>query len=584
MKLELIHPIRLETQPVEGRRITRVYVGEHEVRAEPAVLEAAARVAIGAPLTDDQLRKLVDIGALAPSTLPASVPDRLALRPEVAIEIDLRAGSLSGPHGQRGRGVLPDQSLPIDLFVPPLRLAALQRLAREVQSTFALLARAAAGRGVALDPERATPVLVAVARERLAEDPILRLTVDEVEGEPFRLAPLAPLQEETVQYPIEMLTFRGDRDRGVAARGPAQRHAISSEDELRATGTLLGLLGRGVHGQEARALLGEHAARVAALTRALLTGGMLTEAPARPSLAELPDGAVQHLGHATLLARLGDDFVLIDPWLPPASAKDQRRGWSSADLPRLSAVLLTHHHWDHLNLETFLRIEKSVPVYVPARPEGAALWPKSAELLRTLGFQQVIPVSWGAELRFGRGRVVALPFYGEDPTRLGWIGNTWLLEQDGGRALVHVDSGTDAEGQSMVSTGALADAVAKYGPVDTVFATRRQERGLMLEYGWHFLLRPAEEWARPAENACNDAAFLAELAGTAGARRLVLYSEGGLDAYPTDTDFTRGSTPRARDQALQFLWDDEPAIRAAVEARGAKLHLSEPGERFVLAG
>ncbi len=225
-----------------------------------------------------------------------------------------------------------------------------------------------------------------------------------------------------------------------------------------------------------------------------------------------------------------------------------------------------------------------MPVYIPAQPDGLALAPRSATLLKSLGFQQVHTLAWGAELNLPGGRIVALPFYGEDPTRLGWAGNTYLLERGGQRALVHVDSGTDALGRSLISTGALAEARARHGDIGTVFATRRQELGAMVEHGWHFLLRPASEWARTAENACNDAHFLGSLAAAAGARRLVLYSEGGHDAYPTDTDFLRGSHPRARDRALQHLWDDEDTIRAQVNAAGAELTLSEPYDRFPLDG
>ncbi len=273
MKLELVHPVRIETWPIDGRRITRVFVGDREVPAEPMVMEAAARIAIGAALSDDQLRKLAEIGALVPASVPAQVPDRVALRPEVAMDLELRPGAASSPLGPGARPVLPDQSLPVDLFVPPLRLAALQRLSRKVQESWALMARAASARGKILDPEVAAEVLSAVAREQMEMDPILRLTLEEVEGEPFCLRPVLPLQDERVQYPIETLVFFGDRNRAVAARAPGHRCGVAAPEDLAAVGTLLGLLGRGIHGQEAKALLGEHAPRVVGLTRSLLATG-----------------------------------------------------------------------------------------------------------------------------------------------------------------------------------------------------------------------------------------------------------------------------------------------------------------------
>lgn len=584
MKVEQVHPLRIQTTPMDGRRITRLFLDDHELAAEPWLLEAAARLAIGAPLNDLQIRRLTEIGVLVPVGPPANVPDRLALRPEVAIDVLLRPREvqLPGARGTTTVSVLPGHTLPIDLFIAPLRLGALQRLARKVEAAWTLISRAAQGRGQAVDPDRATPVLAQIAAEALAEDGAAQLTLEEAGGAPYHLRPVAPLQDDQIHYPIEILAFHGDRVRPIAAGQKSWRFRPESEAEWSVATAMLGLLGHGVHGGEATAALGPEINRVALLLRGLLLSNLLGSPPKVDAVIDPPDGGVLHLGHATLLARLGDDRVLIDPWFPPASASDRVRPFTLLGLPPLSAILLTHHHWDHLNLETLLKLDKRVPIYVPRQREGALIAPKSEAVLRYLGFQDVRVMGHGDELVLSRGRVVALPFYGEDPTRIGFEGNTYLLEQEGRSALVHVDSGTDALGRSMVSTGALAQAVARYGPIHTVFATRRQERGTMLEYGWPFLLRPADEWARPAENACNDAAFLGALCATAGARHLVLYSEGGTDAYPTDTDFLRGSGPRARDTALTFGWDDQASIERAASEAGARTTLSKPGDLYAL--
>lgn len=583
MKLDLVVPVRIETTPMAGRRITRVYFGDREVPAEPVVMEAAARLSLGAPLSEVHLRRLVELGALRPEQVPPALPDRLALRPGVAMNLQLRPGLAGTPtaRGVASAPVLPEETLPIDLYVPPLRLSALQRLSHLIQGAWAGMLRAAQGRGRAVDPDQATPVLVALVREALAQDAGLQLTLEIASEAPFLLRPLAPLQEETLQYPVAAIGFQADRSAEIAASLPRLQHALGDPGALPAVGTLLGLLGRGVHGAEAGAALSGQDEGARALLLGLLGAGMIEEAPARHALDDLEPGAVVHLGHATLLARLGEAAVLIDPWLLPASAADATAPLGSLDLPELSAILLTHHHWDHLNLESLLRLDKAVPIYVPAQPEGLALRPRSEDLLRALGFRAVHALRPGDRLRFEGGSVLALPFFGEDPTRIGWAGCCYALEHDGRAALVHVDSASDAAGHSLATSSQLAAAVADLGPLSPVFATRRQERGTLLEYGWPALLRPADTWARPTENADNDARALEALCRATRTGCLALYSEGGSDAYPTDTDFLRGANPRARDAVQQFLWDDLEKIRTAV---GAPLHLSRPGERYVIGG
>jgi hypothetical protein len=58
VKLDLVARLRLETTPVAGRRITRIFVDEREVPADLIALEAAARLSLGAPLSPAHLRRL----------------------------------------------------------------------------------------------------------------------------------------------------------------------------------------------------------------------------------------------------------------------------------------------------------------------------------------------------------------------------------------------------------------------------------------------------------------------------------------------------------------------------------------------
>jgi hypothetical protein len=179
---------------------------------------------------------------------------------------------------------------------------------------------------------------------------------------------------------------------------------------------------------------------------------------------------------------------------------------------------------------------------------------------------------------------VAAPFYGEDPTCLGYSGNCYVLCQDEHAALVHVDSGTDRQGRNLATTGAARRLAGKYGPLSPIFATRRQEKGLMIEHPFEFLLQPAERWVRPTENCCNDGDFLSLLCQESGCGQLVIYSEGGADWYPATTDFLRRQTPTARRAPHEFLWESLSAITAKVAAAGAQIHVSEPYQQFRIGG
>ncbi|NYG58422.1 L-ascorbate metabolism protein UlaG (beta-lactamase superfamily) [Nocardioides daedukensis] len=85
--------------------------------------------------------------------------------------------------------------------------------------------------------------------------------------------------------------------------------------------------------------------------------------------------AATWLGHATVLLEVGGHFVLADPvWserVSPATRVGPRRHHpvplALRDLPTLSAVLISHDHYDHLDTRTieWLTANQSVPFVVP---------------------------------------------------------------------------------------------------------------------------------------------------------------------------------------------------------------------------
>jgi len=115
----------------------------------------------------------------------------------------------------------------------------------------------------------------------------------------------------------------------------------------------------------------------------------------RDEMAIIPElgWRVTWLGHASFLLQGGGVSLLIDPIFSdhcaPLPISSLRRKvappCSIEDLPQVSAVLLTHGHYDHLDLPTLRRLGIKTRIIVA---EGHAAW------LRGKGFKQVTELAW----------------------------------------------------------------------------------------------------------------------------------------------------------------------------------------------
>lgn len=99
------------------------------------------------------------------------------------------------------------------------------------------------------------------------------------------------------------------------------------------------------------------------------------------------------LGHSSFLLQGCGVSLLIDPVfsqhcapLPlPSLRRKVPPPCDLEDLPRIDAVLLTHSHYDHLDMPTLRKLGRSVRLFVP---EGHAAW------LRRKGFRDVEELRW----------------------------------------------------------------------------------------------------------------------------------------------------------------------------------------------
>jgi L-ascorbate metabolism protein UlaG (beta-lactamase superfamily) len=110
---------------------------------------------------------------------------------------------------------------------------------------------------------------------------------------------------------------------------------------------------------------------------------------------------IVYVGHATVLVDLDGVRLLTDPLLRTRVAHLRRAMPVPADALRgVDAVLLSHLHYDHLDLPSLQRLGRTTPLVVPKGSGG---------LVRRKGFGDVTELAVGEELSIGPVRVRATP-------------------------------------------------------------------------------------------------------------------------------------------------------------------------------
>jgi L-ascorbate metabolism protein UlaG (beta-lactamase superfamily) len=122
-------------------------------------------------------------------------------------------------------------------------------------------------------------------------------------------------------------------------------------------------------------------------------------------VATTPDPAVLRItwaGHSTVLIELDGARLLTDPVFRGRLAHLRRVAPQAAPLPvgTLDAALISHLHYDHLDLPSLDRLGRSCRVVVPVG---------GGRLLRRRGFGNVTEVAIGGEVQVGRVTVRATP-------------------------------------------------------------------------------------------------------------------------------------------------------------------------------
>lgn len=153
------------------------------------------------------------------------------------------------------------------------------------------------------------------------------------------------------------------------------------------------------------------------------------------------------LGHASLLLRTGQRYLLIDPVFsdrasPLVFAGPKRKTpvpLHIQDLPQLDAILISHNHYDHLDSKTMRQLRHRFPDVQVCVPLGLKRW------FTRRGFRHVIELDWWQNSQLHDITFHCVPsqhwsmrtFW--DRNRSLWCG--WVVEFDGIRFWFSGDTG-----------------------------------------------------------------------------------------------------------------------------------------------
>ncbi|MDT0213679.1 MBL fold metallo-hydrolase [Rothia sp. ARF10] len=185
----------------------------------------------------------------------------------------------------------------------------------------------------------------------------------------------------------------------------------------------------------------------------------------REPLDARPDGThVTWLGHSTVLVQVDGAAVLLDPVWSERCSPSQQVGpkrlhpapVALRDLPPIDAVVISHDHYDHLDMDSVKEIADLWPEarFVVPLGVGAHLekWGVPAERTDEL--------DWHEDTKVAGVRLVATPaqhFSGRGLSRDGTLWASWVLEGETGKVFYSGDTGYFI---------GFAQVGERYGPFD----------------------------------------------------------------------------------------------------------------------
>ena len=167
----------------------------------------------------------------------------------------------------------------------------------------------------------------------------------------------------------------------------------------------------------------------------------------KPALLQQTDPVLYRLGHSTILIKLGDHFVLTDPVFSERASPLQWVGprrfhpapIDIGELPHLSAVVISHDHYDHLDSGSIVQLAERTDYFVTPLGVGRHLraWGVAEE--------SIIELDWWEEVEIEGLELAATPaqhFSGRgllDRNSTLWA--SWVIRGDGVNLFFSGDTG-----------------------------------------------------------------------------------------------------------------------------------------------
>ena len=226
------------------------------------------------------------------------------------------------------------------------------------------------------------------------------------------------------------------------------------------------------HDRASGAGSGPDAASARDVARRFLTDRALREptvtVPLRSDALRLPPDGVQFawLGHASVLLSLAGDHVLFDPvWserCSPSAHVGPRRmhpvPFELSALPTLAAVVISHDHYDHLDMATIQELARLqdcrfvVPLGIGAHLERWGVAP-----------ERIVELDWSESVSVGSVELTAVSsqhFSGRGIRRNPTLWASWVASSAAGSVYFSGDTGY---------FGGFARVGAEHGPFDAAF-------------------------------------------------------------------------------------------------------------------
>jgi L-ascorbate metabolism protein UlaG (beta-lactamase superfamily) len=136
---------------------------------------------------------------------------------------------------------------------------------------------------------------------------------------------------------------------------------------------------------------------------------MIAATPNLPSTIDSNEVFVTFINHATALIQVEGLTILTDPvfseYIGPISLfgfeRSQKAGLLFKDIPKVDLVLISHNHYDHLDLPSIRQIvERDDPLFVVPLKNGA--------LLKEVGAQKIVELDWWEGYRLNQRQKVIL--------------------------------------------------------------------------------------------------------------------------------------------------------------------------------